>query len=302
MADPTLAIDNLLNDLSVYNADELRIIIAFVNELDNTALNQYENDSERAIMSSFERLRQSSDAQSNGGDNTNEMEMGLLNNGNNTTLQNRPGFFQKYKTSLRGYGGNVYDDRQKSNYDYAAKAVGAIGALSGAGATYAAIAAAQAADTLMTNIYVRYAMTTIGATGIVSAGLLMLRNTLSERQQTDNKDLLEATKRTAKARIKLIEFVNETRIKIIKDEDKCRSNAELYMGRRFTDQGRSNADPNLGRIETLLFTTLNERSAPLQAKILLTSEQQYVSIISDTGPTDVSKANMKLMYEIASTF
>ena len=66
MADPTLAIDNLLNDLSVYNADELRIIIAFVNELDNTALNQYENDSERAIMSSFERLRQSSDAQRNG--------------------------------------------------------------------------------------------------------------------------------------------------------------------------------------------------------------------------------------------
>ncbi len=303
MADPTLAIDNLLNDLSVYNAAELRIIIAFVNELDNTALNQYENDSERAIMSSFERLRQSSDAQRNGEeDDTDVMEMGLLNHGNNTTLQERSGFFQKYKTSLRGYGGNVYNDRQKSNYDYAAKAVGAVGALSGAGATYAAIAAAQAADTLMTNIYVRYAMTTIGATGIVSAGLLMLRNTLSERQQTDNKDLLEATKRTAKARIKLIEFVNETRIKIIKDEEKCRSNAELYMGRRYTDQARGNADPNLDRIETLLFTTLNERSAPLQAKILLTSEQQYVSVISDRGTTDISKAHMKLMYEIASTF
>ncbi|MNE97919.1 hypothetical protein D3C80_1963560 [compost metagenome] len=74
------------------------------------------------------------------------------------------------------------------------------------------------------------------------------------------------------------------------------------MGRRYTDQARGRADPNLDRIETLLFTTLNERSAPLQAKILLTSEQQYVSVISDSGTTDISRAHMKLMYEIASTF
>ncbi|EFE97277.1 hypothetical protein [Serratia odorifera] len=303
MADPTLDIESVLKG-SLLSQDDLRIILAFINELDEETLAQFENDTDSGIMNNFMELQRANQRRESledyGAPRDDEASIGLRNmNGN--VLQDNPSVFNRYNTALKGYGGNVYDDTQKSNYSMAAAAVGAIGALSGSGAVFAATAAAQAGQTLMTNIYVRYAMTAVGTLGISSGCVLAVRNFLSDRQVGQNKKLIDAMKKMAKSRNKLTTFFNETRVKILKDEEKAKKSAMTYMSRRPLDL--ANGGDVRTRMERLFSTVLLTDTAPMKAKILLLSNEQYVSLTDDSNrPTYISKSDLKLMGEISGMF
>ena len=183
----------------------------------------------------------------------------------------------------------------------AAQVVSVIGAFSGAGSLFATTAAAQAGEALMSNIYVRYTLGAIGVLGISSGCALAVRNLLSDRQVATNKKLLDAMKKMAKARVKLTTFFNETRVKILKDEEKAKKSALLYMNRRPVNlAGAGNVQ---ARMEKLFSNVLLTDTSPLTAKILLQSNDYYVSLNDDSNhPTTISKDDLKLMGEIAGMF
>lgn len=56
MPDITSEINAVLSDHSRFDAEQLDIIISFVNELDKGTLSQFENAPDRTIMDTYERL------------------------------------------------------------------------------------------------------------------------------------------------------------------------------------------------------------------------------------------------------
>ncbi|MBP2200434.1 hypothetical protein [Pantoea cypripedii] len=303
MADPTLEVESVLKG-SLLSEDDLRIILTFVNELDSETLAQFESDTDSGIMNEFMKLQLASQRrieQEDYGRTRDEEESIGLRNMAGSTLDNNQDVFQNYSTSVKGYGGNVYDDTQKSNYSMAAQVVSVIGAFSGAGSLFATTAAAQAGEALMSNIYVRYTLGAIGVLGISGGCALAVRNLLSDRQVATNKKLLDAMKKMAKARVKLTTFFNETRVKILKDEEKAKKSALLYMNRRPVNlAGAGNVQ---ARMEKLFSNVLLTDTSPLTAKILLKSNDYYVSLNDDSNhPTTISKDDLKLMGEIAGMF
>nr|WP_310617225.1 hypothetical protein [Pantoea cypripedii] len=303
MADPTLEVESVLKG-SLLSEDDLRIILTFVNELDSETLAHFESDTDSGIMNEFMKLQLASQRrieQEDYGRTRDEEESIGLRNMAGSTLDNNQDVFQNYSTSVKGYGGNVYDDTQKSNYSMAAQVVSVIGAFSGAGSLFATTAAAQAGEALMSNIYVRYTLGAIGVLGISGGCALAVRNLLSDRQVATNKKLLDAMKKMAKARVKLTTFFNETRVKILKDEEKAKKSALLYMNRRPVNlAGAGNVQ---ARMEKLFSNVLLTDTSPLTAKILLKSNDYYVSLNDDSNhPTTISKDDLKLMGEIAGMF
>ncbi|MDF7662638.1 hypothetical protein PUG81_27045 [Erwiniaceae bacterium L1_54_6] len=303
MADPTLEVESVLRG-SLLSEDDLRIILTFVNELDSETLAQFESDTDSGIMNEFMKLQLASQrriAEEDYAPHRDEEERIGLRNMAGSTLDNNQDVFQNYSTSVKGYGGNVYDDTQKSNYSMAAQVVSVIGAFSGAGSLFATTAAAQAGEALMSNIYVRYTLGAIGVLGISGGCALAVRNLLSDRQVATNKKLLDAMKKMAKARVKLTTFFNETRVKILKDEEKAKKSALLYMNRRPVNlAGAGNVQ---ARMEKLFSNVLLTDTSPLTAKILLKSNDYYVSLNDDSNhPTTISKDDLKLMGEIAGMF
>ncbi|MEG3130604.1 hypothetical protein SC171_20930 [Pantoea cypripedii] len=303
MADPTLEVESVLKG-SLLSENDLRIILTFVNELDSETLAQFESDTDSGIMNEFMKLQLASQRrieQEDYGRTRDEEESIGLRNMAGSTLDNNQDVFQNYSTSVKGYGGNVYDDTQKSNYSMAAQVVSVIGAFSGAGSLFATTAAAQAGEALMSNIYVRYTLGAIGVLGISGGCALAVRNLLSDRQVATNKKLLDAMKKMAKARVKLTTFFNETRVKILKDEEKAKKSALLYMNRRPVNlAGAGNVQ---ARMEKLFSNVLLTDTSPLTAKILLQSNDYYVSLNDDSNhPTTISKDDLKLMGEIAGMF
>ncbi|MDE1189174.1 MAG: hypothetical protein PW844_22380 [Pantoea sp.] len=303
MADPTLEVESVLKG-SLLSQEDLRVILTFVNELDSETLAQFESDTDSGIMNEFMKLQLASQRRLEEEDyapHRDEEESIGLRNMAGSTLDNNQEVFQNYSTSIKGYGGNVYDETQKSNYSMAAQVVSVIGAFSGAGSLFATTAAAQAGEALMSNIYVRYTLGAIGVLGISSGCALAVRNLLSERQVATNKKLLDAMKKMAKARVKLTTFFNETRVKILKDEEKAKKSALLYMNRRPVNlAGAGNVQ---ARMEKLFSNVLLTDTSPLTAKILLQSNDYYVSLNDDSNhPTTISKDDLKLMGEIAGMF
>ncbi|MEB6337506.1 hypothetical protein [Serratia rhizosphaerae] len=299
MADPTQDVESVLKG-SLIGQDDLRVILAFINELDEATLAQFENDTDSGIMNTFAELQRASDRRNSLADygaRDEEESIGLQDMTGNM-LNRRSDVFKKYGTSLRGYGGNVYDDTQKSNYNMAAAAVGVIGTLSGSGAYFAATAAAQAGETLMNNAYARFALGAVGALGISSGCVLAVRNLLSDRLVGENKKLVDAMKKMSKARNKLTTFFNETRVKILKDENKAKSSAMTYMSRRPVNL--AGGGDIRGRMEHLFSHVLLTDTSPVKGKILLISNEHYVSLTDDSDrPTYISKDELKLMGEIA---
>ncbi|WP_416413978.1 hypothetical protein [Pantoea sp. App145] len=303
MADPTLEVESVLKG-SLLSQEDLRVILTFVNELDSETLAQFESDTDSGIMNEFMKLQLASQRRLEEEDyapHRDEEESIGLRNMAGSTLDNNQEVFQNYSTSIKGYGGNVYDETQKSNYSMAAQVVSVIGAFSGAGSLFATTAAAQAGEALMSNIYVRYTLGAIGVLGISSGCALAVRNLLSDRQVATNKKLLDAMKKMAKARVKLTTFFNETRVKIFKDEEKAKKSALLYMNRRPVNlAGAGNVQ---ARMEKLFSNVLLTDTSPLTAKILLQSNDYYVSLNDDSNhPTTISKDDLKLMGEIAGMF
>lgn len=303
MADPTLEVESVLKG-SLLSQEDLRVILTFVNELDSETLAQFESDTDSGIMNEFMKLQLASQRRLEEEDyapHRDEEESIGLRNMAGSTLDNNQDVFQNYSTSIKGYGGNVYDETQKSNYSMAAQVVSVIGAFSGAGSLFATTAAAQAGEALMSNIYVRYTLGAIGVLGISSGCALAVRNLLSDRQVATNKKLLDAMKKMAKARVKLTTFFNETRVKILKDEEKAKKSALLYMNRRPVNlAGAGNVQ---ARMEKLFSNVLLTDTSPLTAKILLQSNDYYVSLNDDSNhPTTISKDDLKLMGEIAGMF
>ncbi|AGB84571.1 hypothetical protein D781_4396 [Serratia sp. FGI94] len=303
MADPTLDVESVLKG-SLIGQDDLRVILAFINELDEETLMQFETDTDSGIMNTFAELQRASDRRNTHadyGESRDEEESIGLQDMTGNMLNRRSDVFNKYGTSLRGYGGNVYDDTQKSNYNMAAAAVGVVGALSSSGAYFAATAAAQAGETLMTNAYARFALGAVGALGISSGCVLAVRNFLSDRRVGENKKLVDAMKKMSKARNKLTAFFNETRVKILKDEEKAKKSAMTYMSRRPINL--AGGGDIKARMEHLFSNILLTDTSPVKAKILLISNEHYVSLTDDSNrPTYISKDELKLMGEIAGMF
>ncbi|EJJ0325982.1 hypothetical protein AGJ07_004296, partial [Cronobacter sakazakii] len=110
MAEINSMINALLSDRSHFTEQEIHTIIDFVNELDDDMLYQFENAEERSVMYSYEQLLASSRpiGINNGG---RDIELGLLNSGPNTTIQNNSNFFNRFNTRVPLLGrraGNIY--------------------------------------------------------------------------------------------------------------------------------------------------------------------------------------------------
>lgn len=306
MADPTPGISDILLNTSVFDIKDLNVIIAFVNELDSSMLYQFENESERTVMNSFDRLRARAS-----GDATNSVEMGLVNRGDaGTVLSNNSSFFSQYGASLpfERVFGSAYNERRNINYDYISKILGNIGGLSTLGAGIAATAAAEAGKTLASNAAVRFALYALGGGWAVTGSLAMIRNFLSSKRQANNKELLEATKSVAKVRSKLNDFFASTQGKIFKSK-KGTQDAwyRIYHTYRHSTSPASSANlrqaPNDGmrNLENLVLNQFTSPTWDITAKIQPHNNNASwnIEVYSNHGMTILSPQEMTMLNEIA---
>ncbi len=295
MDDPTLAIDNLFRSAGDFSEQQLRVILAFMNEMDAEALQHFQDDPEEDVMRTLARMQQNSQ----GGD---EENIPLINFGDATEsaggiLRSRTNLFQGYRTSLGRFGGDIYREATTNKFEYAVKILGTISALAGLGGVTSAVAAAQGATSLMTNTAVRYALGGISGVSFVSAGVASLRNYLGSQQKVSNKQLLDVMKRMAKSRSQLNKFFAEVRVKLIKETEggKSATAVDRYWTARFPEAER-NRHP-VERVETLLFTTLMQ-SGVIHARILLEDNNNYVAL-GRGRDSSLSREEMKLVAEVA---
>jgi hypothetical protein len=294
MDDPTQAVDNLFRSPGKFNEQQLRVILAFMNEMDAQALQHIKNDPEEDVMRTLTRMQQNS----NGRD---EEDIPLINFNDATEsaggiLKSNGGMFKKYRTSLGRFGGDIYREATNNSYEYASKVLTALAGLAGVGSVSAAVAASREATLLLTNMAVRYLMG--GITGISLAGIavISLRNHLGAQQKLSNKELLDMMKRVAEARIGLNKFFSEVRVKIIKEpeKDKIITAFENYWTKTVSPADR-NSQP-VDRVEILLFTTLMQ-PGDIHARILIEDNANYVAL-GRGRDSSISRDEMKLVAEV----
>ncbi|EGZ7011691.1 hypothetical protein AGJ11_21935, partial [Cronobacter sakazakii] len=230
MAEINSMINALLSDRSHFTEQEIHTIIDFVNELDDDMLYQFENAEERSVMYSYEQLLASSRpiGINNGG---RDIELGLLNSGPNTTIQNNSNFFNRFNTRVPLLGrraGNIYNEATKISYDYAGKVIAGIGGIFGvsAGVTAVATTGSEAAKAASTTGVRTAFLVAGGFCGVVGGFLVLLRNTMSDRQTANNKRFLETVKKAVKIRTKVNKFFEETNNKVVKDPAKAKTQLE----------------------------------------------------------------------------
>ncbi|EMH4161381.1 transcriptional regulator [Pluralibacter gergoviae] len=230
MAEINAMINSLLAGHSQFSASQLRSIVAFVNELDEDTLYQFENAPEREVMAAYDALLAASTPAGHG---PNDIEMQRLTGGDgNSAIAGNSAFFRQYRTSATrypGYGGNIYSEQAKLKYDYAGKVLAALGGLASAGAGVAAIVAASVGNSLSSQA-ARYALIGVGGVSSLAGGALAaLRNVFADLQVADNKQFLETVKSVVKTNGKLAKFFEEVNNKVLKDPAKAQEQLKMEI-------------------------------------------------------------------------
>ncbi|HBI10543.1 MAG TPA: hypothetical protein DDY57_10455 [Franconibacter pulveris] len=299
MAEINAMINALLADRSYFNTQQLHSMVAFVNELDEETLYQFENSDERTVMYAYEQLVFT--GRNNRG---NDIEMGLLNRPANTAVQNNRAFFERFNTSVpygRGYGGNVYEDSTKIKYDYAGKILNAVGGLATMGG---GIAAAVAATTTTT---VRAALTaTGGAASLAGGALVLLRNSLADSQVASNKRFIETVKKIVKARNKVNKFFEETNNKVVKDPAKAATQLQAGLSsnpNRFT-RGPNNTTvfQNLSAVEKLVQQDFASQHYNIKTKLIIRNNDPWFIRLETlrSEPRELTQMDMEVLQSVAS--
>lgn len=307
MTDITTEINTTLSDHSRFNGTQIDIIIAFVNELDNDTLHQFENGSERTIMSTYEQLLSVS-AGVTRRPNDEEYELESLTTGNRT-MRSNPEFFGSFNSSpsyMHGRGGNIYRDQEKPFYNIAGSILTGIGALVTYGAGTAAIAASQAGASI-TGIAARYALSALGATGASAGALALLRNSFADIQIASNKDLFETVKNYAKLRNKLNDFFQGLYNKVLKDSVKAETALNDEMGAhplRYSAGSEGQlVRTNLTPLQMLITEDFANANYNISTKILpqAGSSDWHVSVISMRGNERIlNKTNMDVLQQVVN--
>ncbi|EOI5729362.1 hypothetical protein ACMS09_002831 [Cronobacter malonaticus] len=293
MAEINSMINALLSDRSWFTEQEIYTIIDFVNELDDDLLYQFENAEERSVMYSYEQLLNSSRpvGTNNGG---RDIELGLLNSGPNTTIQNNHQFFDRYNTRVPGLGrraGNIYNEATKISYDYAGKVIAGIGAVFGVSAAATATATTgTAAANAAASIAARTALLSAGGVfGVVGGALVILRNTLADRQTANNKRFLETVKKAVKVRTKVNKFFEDTNNKVAKDPEKAKTqltaglNTHPARFRTGPDGGRVAAD--LTPVESLIGEVFSQQRYDIRSKVVISQGNPWQIALDMQGVT-----------------
>jgi hypothetical protein len=310
MPDITSEIDAVLSDHSRFDAKQLDIIISFVNELDKGTLSQFETAQDRTIMNTYEQLLSASKEPARRRRDE-EYELESLTGGRrrNATMSNHAEFFDRFKTSpahMYGYGGNVYREQTKSYYDVAGKILAGLGGLASFGAGTAAIAASQAGSSL-SGVAARYALSSVGATGLAAGAMALLRNNFSDVQVATNKDFLETVKAIAKLRNKLNDFFVSLNNKVSSDKAKAKTALTNEMSshplRFVAGSGSQVVRANLTPIEHLVTQDFININHDIRAKILPRGENSTWSVAvssSEMGWDErvLDQSNMGILQQV----
>lgn len=310
MADITSEINTVVSDTSRFNAAQMHIIIAFVNELDIDTLHQFENGSERSIMDCYTQLLSACRTPGRRQrDEEYELESLTGVDRRNITMRSNPDFFERFRTSpahMYGYGGNIYRDQTKSYYDIAGKVLAGLGGLATFGAGTAVIAATQTGSSLSV-IAARYALSSLGATGLASGAMALLRNNFSDVQIATNKDFLETIKSVAKLRNKLNDFFQGLYGKVLKDSEKAEKALNDEMGshplRYSAGSENQLVRTNLTPIQSLITEDFANANYDISAKILPQDEHAgwHISVTSMRGGERIlNRTNMLVLQQVVN--
>ncbi|EOV8973076.1 hypothetical protein ACN6UN_003003 [Cronobacter turicensis] len=310
MAEINSMINALLSDRSHFNEQEIHTIIDFVNELDDDMLYQFENAEERSVMYSYEQLLASSRpvGVNNGG---RDLEMGLLNSGPNNTIQNNRQFFDQYNTRvprMGGRGGNIYNEATKISYDFAGKIITGLGGMFGASAGVAAtVTSGSAAANAASSLGVRTAFLAAGGVcGVVGGVLVLLRNTLSDRQTANNKRFLETVKKAVKVRNKVNKFFEETNNKVVKDPAKAKTQLDSglasHPARFAAGPGGSTVYADLSLVEKLITEDFATQHYDIRSKVVISRGNPWHITLNTLrgGTKQFSQEEMTVLQNIAS--
>ncbi|ELY4872087.1 hypothetical protein [Cronobacter sakazakii] len=310
MAEINSMINALLSDRSHFTEQEIHTIIDFVNELDDDMLYQFENAEERSVMYSYEQLLASSRpiGINNGG---RDIELGLLNSGPNTTIQNNSNFFNRFNTRVPLLGrcaGNIYNEATKISYDYAGKVIAGIGGIFGVSAGVAAVVttgseAAKAAST--TGVRTAF-LVAGGFCGVVGGFLVLLRNTMSDRQTANNKRFLETVKKAVKIRTKVNKFFEETNNKVVKDPAKAKTQLESglasHPARFAAGPGGSTVYADLSPVEKLITEDFATQHYDIRSKVVISRGNPWQITLTTLrgGTKQFTQEEMTVLQNIAS--
>ncbi|EJJ0549595.1 hypothetical protein ACN5L9_003486 [Cronobacter sakazakii] len=310
MAEINSMINALLSDRSHFTEQEIHTIIDFVNELDDDMLYQFENAEERSVMYSYEQLLASSRpiGINNGG---RDIELGLLNSGPNTTIQNNSNFFNRFNTRVPLLGrraGNIYNEATKISYDYAGKVIAGIGGIFGvsAGVTAVVTTGSEAAKAASTTGVRTAFLVAGGFCGVVGGFLVLLRNTMSDRQTANNKRFLETVKKAVKIRTKVNKFFEETNNKVVKDPAKAKTQLESglasHPARFAAGPGGSTVYADLSPIEKLITEDFATQHYDIRSKVVISRGNPWQITLTTLrgGTKQFTQEEMTVLQNIAS--
>ncbi|AGE88668.1 hypothetical protein NLT11_003947 [Cronobacter sakazakii] len=310
MAEINSMINALLSDRSHFTEQEIHTIIDFVNELDDDMLYQFENAEERSVMYSYEQLLASSRpiGINNGG---RDIELGLLNSGPNTTIQNNSNFFNRFNTRVPLLGrraGNIYNEATKISYDYAGKVIAGIGGIFGvsAGVTAVVTTGSEAAKAASTTGVRTAFLVAGGFCGVVGGFLVLLRNTMSDRQTANNKRFLETVKKAVKIRTKVNKFFEETNNKVVKDPAKAKTQLESglasHPARFAAGPGGSTVYADLSPVEKLITEDFATQHYDIRSKVVISRGNPWQITLTTLrgGTKQFTQEEMTVLQNIAS--
>ncbi|ELY3465375.1 hypothetical protein SMX06_004310 [Cronobacter sakazakii] len=310
MAEINSMINALLSDRSHFTEQEIHTIIDFVNELDDDMLYQFENAEERSVMYSYEQLLASSRpiGINNGG---RDIELGLLNSGPNTTIQNNSNFFNRFNTRVPLLGrraGNIYNEATKISYDYAGKVIAGIGGIFGvsAGVTAVVTTGSEAAKAASTTGVRTAFLVAGGFCGVVGGFLVLLRNTMSDRQTANNKRFLETVKKAVKIRTKVNKFFEETNNKVVKDPAKAKTQLESglasHPARFAAGPGGSTVYADLSPVEKLITEDFATQHYDIRSKVVISRGNPWQITLTTLrgGTKQFTQEDMTVLQNIAS--
>ncbi|EOE6857059.1 hypothetical protein ACKS2G_003575 [Cronobacter sakazakii] len=310
MAEINSMINALLSDRSHFTEQEIHTIIDFVNELDDDMLYQFENAEERSVMYSYEQLLASSRpiGINNGG---RDIELGLLNSGPNTTIQNNSNFFNRFNTRVPLLGrraGNIYNEATKISYDYAGKVIAGIGGIFGvsAGVTAVVTTGSEAAKAASTTGVRTAFLVAGGFCGVVGGFLVLLRNTMSDRQTANNKRFLETVKKAVKIRTKVNKFFEETNNKVVKDPAKAKTQLESglasHPARFAAGPGGSTIYADLSPVEKLITEDFATQHYDIRSKVVISRGNPWQITLTTLrgGTKQFTQEEMTVLQNIAS--
>ncbi|EOC0112536.1 hypothetical protein ACI0Y3_003666 [Cronobacter sakazakii] len=310
MAEINSMINALLSDRSHFTEQEIHTIIDFVNELDDDMLYQFENAEERSVMYSYEQLLASSRpiGINNGG---RDIELGLLNSGPNTAIQNNSNFFNRFNTRVPLLGrraGNIYNEATKISYDYAGKVIAGIGGIFGvsAGVTAVVTTGSEAAKAASTTGVRTAFLVAGGFCGVVGGFLVLLRNTMSDRQTANNKRFLETVKKAVKIRTKVNKFFEETNNKVVKDPAKAKTQLESglasHPARFAAGPGGSTVYADLSPVEKLITEDFATQHYDIRSKVVISRGNPWQITLTTLrgGTKQFTQEEMTVLQNIAS--